>query len=179
MMMFRSQAQLLAALYRAPISALRRYDREHTHLLRSPAESWTPYHELVDLISLVPPHGTLLDLGAGTGRALCTATLLRPDIRCVGFEVVAERVALAERALQRLRATARARVLRRELGGSRLPLPSFDQMVVYLFNPFSPATLSAVLHALVVLASTCAYVLVLKGMEESLLEADSAWLPLR
>ena len=83
-----TQAGLLAALSRAPLSALRRYDREHTHLLRPPAESWTPYHELVDLLSLVPSGGTLLDLGSGNGRTLLTAALLRPGAAAAPYPPV-------------------------------------------------------------------------------------------
>ena len=37
-----NEARLLSALCQASLATLRRYDREHTHLLRPPAESWTP-----------------------------------------------------------------------------------------------------------------------------------------
>ncbi|KAL3898812.1 MAG: hypothetical protein SGPRY_012765 [Prymnesium sp.] len=109
------EAYLLEPLRRAPLSSLRRYDQEHTHLLRPPSESFTPYDQLLSLLPLVPNGGTLLDLGAGNGRLVLTCSLLRPDIRCFGFELVAERVALTMRALRRLHTKTRATALRRQL----------------------------------------------------------------
>ena len=135
------------------------------------------YAEAIRILSLVPKGGTLLDLGAGTGRMLLTAALMRPDVRCVGMEVVAERVRLARQALRSLGAE-RSCVLQRSLGNSALPLPVSD--VVYLFNPFSPATLAAVFWSLTQLANSCAFLLVLKAMDHAVLEcASSAWLFLR
>ena len=88
------ESLLLPALRAAPLAALRRYDAEHTHLFRPPAESFTPYAEVAAVLDLVPVYGTLVDLGAGTGRALLAAALQRPDVRCIGFETVRERVRL-------------------------------------------------------------------------------------
>ncbi|KAL1514866.1 hypothetical protein AB1Y20_003949 [Prymnesium parvum] len=172
------ESLLLEHLHRAPLRSLRAYDEEHTHLLRPPAESWTPYHECATLLTLVPAGGTLLDLGAGVGRTLLVAALLRPDVRCVGLELVKERVALAQRALLRLRASRTVRVLHRRLGSSRLPLPRAERMTVYLFNPFAPPTLESVLRSLLALSRSCPFTLVLKGMECAL-EASAAWEGLR
>ena len=65
-------------------------------------------------------------------------------------------------------------------GRSRLPLPRLrGRVVVYLFNPFTPASLAAVLDALRALAAGCDFTLVLKGMDQALDDVSDAWLPLR
>jgi hypothetical protein len=46
---------LLPHLQQAPLRMLRLYDLEHTHLLRPPWESWTPYAELRAVVALVSP----------------------------------------------------------------------------------------------------------------------------
>ena len=46
---------LLQHLQQAPLRTLRLYDLEHTHLLRPPWESWTPYAELRAIVALVSP----------------------------------------------------------------------------------------------------------------------------
>ena len=47
------EAGLLPHLQQAPLRTLRLYDLEHTHLLRPPWESWTPYAELRAVVALV------------------------------------------------------------------------------------------------------------------------------
>ena len=135
------------------------------------------YGEAIRILSLVPHGGTLLDLGAGTGRVLLTAAVIRPDIRCVGLEVVAERVRLTHRALHQRLCFARSCMLQRSLGTSKLPLPECD--IVYLFNPFSPDTLSSVLRSLIRLASSCRFTLVMKAMDDVLETSSAAWLELQ
>ena len=49
------EAGLLPHLQQAPLRTLRLYDFEHTHLLRPPWESWTPYAELRAVVALVRP----------------------------------------------------------------------------------------------------------------------------
>jgi hypothetical protein len=63
----------------------------------------TPYSELRGLLErLSPPKGaTLVDLGAGYGRIAHVVARHRPDLRFVGYELVAERVEEGRRALER------------------------------------------------------------------------------
>ena len=168
------EARLLPGLHRAPIATLRAYDRENTHLLRPPAESYTPYAEVLRLLALVPEDGTLLDCGAGNGRVHVVAACRRPDVSVYGFEVVSERCVLARQALARL-GEARGAVLLQTLGRKRQrPLPPAD--VVYIFNSFAPKTLANVLGQLRALAARQPYTLVMKAMAESLDEvASDAW----
>ena len=165
------EARVLPGLHRAPIAMLRAYDRENTHLLRPPAESYTPYAEVLRLLALVPEDGTLLDCGAGNGRVHVVAACRRPDVSVYGFEVVSERCVLARQALARL-GEARGAVLLQTLGRKRQrPLPPAD--VVYIFNSFAPKTLANVLGQLRALAARQPYTLVMKAMAESLDEVVS------
>ena len=160
------EACLLPHLRQAALRTLRLYDIEHTHLLRPPCESWTPYAELRAVVGLVPLNGVLADLGAGSGRCAVSCALLRPDVTCHCFELVAGRVALARRARRRLGVRrGRCPITRRNLATSRQPLPAAD--VFFLFNPFSPATLRVVLAALRTHAARQprGFQLVLKAME--------------
>ena len=64
----------------------------------------TPLHVAArHLVQLdASPNGVLADLGAGTGRCAATCALLRPDVTCHSFELVAGRVRMAQRARRRL-----------------------------------------------------------------------------
>ncbi len=159
--------RLLPALRAAPLSLLRRYDREHTHLLQPHAASYTPYAELLGVLALVPRGGTLVDLGAGSGRLIVTAALSRPDVRAIGLETVRARVALARHALRCVGARSsrggppRPCVVVRTLGRSRLPLPRGD--VFFLFNPLAPPALASTWQDLRLLAGAGKrFVLVMK-----------------
>ena len=181
------EAGLLPHLHQAPLRTLRLYDLEHTHLLRPPWESWTPYAELRAVVALVsrprlclapplqrqllllasqvPANGVLADLGAGTGRCAATCALLRPDVTCHSFELVAGRVRLARRARRRLGVRReRCPIVRRNLATSRHPLRAAD--LYFMFSPFSPATLRVVLAGLRAHAAwRPRFLLVLKAME--------------
>jgi len=113
----------------------------------------------------VPDGGVLADLGAGTGRCAATCALLRPDVTCHSFELVAGRVTLARRARRRLGVKRdRCPIVRRNLATSRHPLPPAD--LYFMFSPFSPATLRVVLGGLRAHAARRPrFLLVLKAME--------------
>ena len=113
----------------------------------------------------MPDDGVLADLGAGTGRCAATCALLRPDVTCHSFELVAGRVTLARRARRRLGVKRdRCPIVRRNLATSRHPLPPAD--LYFMFSPFSPATLRVVLGGLRAHAARRPrFLLVLKAME--------------
>jgi len=158
------------------------YDHEHTHFFRPPAESYSPYAELLRVIDLVPRAGTLLDLGSGMGRAAMAALLVRRDVHYIGYEVVLERVRVANDALARMGAGGRVRVFCRRLGHrGRLKLPSLEDnsVVIFMFNPFAPATLRHMLAQLRVWATKHRFIIVFKAMAEELAAEHRVWRALR
>ena len=168
------EARVLRGLGAAPLAALRRYDLEHTHLLRPPTESFTPYAELAAVVSLVPRGGSFADLGCGSGRALLVAALRRPDVSCDGYEVVGARAALGREMLARLvggRRRRRYRCVSRTLGRSRLPPAAAD--VFFMFNPLAPSSLEALLQQLGGLAQRRPFLLVCKAMDAELRSAPA------
>eukprot|EP00308_Calcidiscus_leptoporus_P001807 CAMPEP_0119402918 /NCGR_PEP_ID=MMETSP1334-20130426/143124_1 /TAXON_ID=127549 /ORGANISM="Calcidiscus leptoporus, Strain RCC1130" /LENGTH=287 /DNA_ID=CAMNT_0007426857 /DNA_START=410 /DNA_END=1270 /DNA_ORIENTATION=- len=172
------EARILPALRACPLSRLRVYDHEHTHFFRPPAESYSPYAELLRVIDLVPRAGTLLDLGSGMGRAAMAALLVRRDVHYIGYEVVLERVRVANDALARMGAGGRVRVFCRRLGHrGRLKLPSLEDnsVVIFMFNPFAPATLRHMLAQLRVWATKHRFIIVFKAMAEELAAEHRVW----
>ncbi len=84
---------------------------------------------------------SILDLGCGDGRAL--AVFARYPVRlCRGVEFDAQAAATARSNAARLR---RRRAAIEIVEGDAADYPFRDETIVYLFNPFGPATLRAVL----------------------------------
>jgi SAM-dependent methyltransferase len=107
------------------------------------------WRQLVAASPLTPTHTTFVDLGAGRGRALILAAEAGFR-RVIGVEIDPHLVASAEANLdrwvrRRRRAGGRPEDLRVALGDAAdYPLPGGD-VLLCLYNPFGPETLSRVL----------------------------------
>lgn len=104
------------------------------------ATSYRRIFHILDALRL-GPDDTLIDLGCGKGRVACCASFY-PVREVIGIDDVPELCAAAERNLGRLRGRrASARILR----GRAEDFDYAAGTVIYMFHPFGPQTLSAVL----------------------------------
>jgi len=107
------------------------------------ATSYRRIFRILDALRL-GPSDTLVDLGCGKGRVACCASFYRLN-EIIGVDDVAELCAAAERNLRSLRGKlAPARILRGKAEEFDYSLGT----VFYMFHPFGPQTLSAVLSLL-------------------------------
>lgn len=104
------------------------------------ATSYRRIFRILDSLRL-GPSDTFIDLGCGKGRVACCAAFY-PVREVIGIEDVQELCVEAEKNLQHLRGRrAEARIL-------RCKAEAFDYSTgtaIYMFHPFGPQTLSAVL----------------------------------
>ncbi|HOB93621.1 MAG TPA: methyltransferase domain-containing protein [Aquabacterium sp.] len=89
------------------LAAGRRADWGEEYVWQEPGETGHPSTSYQDLVTLfdhlaLPAGSRFVDLGCGFGRAGFVAALLCQDVCFVGYELVAERVAAAQRAAARL-----------------------------------------------------------------------------
>jgi hypothetical protein len=112
------------------------------HYLPTP---WAVLTAIHNALPIDPAEWTLLDLGAGRGRAVLSAAE-RPYARVVGVEFAAELAAEARAAIAAAGYSA-PRVDIVEGDAAAVALPP-GPLVVFLFNPFGPAVLRPVLAAL-------------------------------
>ncbi|AZZ38126.1 hypothetical protein CIK05_15395 [Bdellovibrio sp. qaytius] len=108
----------------------------------------------------LPQNARLTDLGSGFGRVGLVISLLRPDIKFIGYEFVASRVDLANAAVKKLG------IDKQLFFHQDLSLPEFkipDAEVYYLFDPFTQETYSHVIAQLNQIASQRKIMIVTKG----------------
>lgn len=104
------------------------------------ATSYRRIFRILDALRL-GPNDTFIDLGCGKGRVACCASFY-PVREVIGIDDVPELCEVAEKNLSRVRGRlAPARILR----GRAEQFDYAAGTVVYMFHPFGPQTLSAVL----------------------------------
>jgi precorrin-6B methylase 2 len=114
--------------------------KEHTYYQ---AASYRRIFRILDALRL-GPSDTLIDLGCGKGRVTCCASLY-PISEVIGIEDMQELCTHAENNLMLLRGKrARARILQ----GRAEEFEYTKGTVIYMFHPFGPKTLAAVLSQL-------------------------------
>ncbi|MFZ0922714.1 MAG: class I SAM-dependent methyltransferase, partial [Candidatus Acidiferrales bacterium] len=114
--------------------------REHIYYQAAP---YRRVFRILDALRL-GASDTVVDLGCGKGRVTCCASLY-PICEVVGVEDVPELCAIAEKNLMRLRGKCtQARILH----GRAEEFEYTKGTVIYMFHPFGPNTLAAVLSQL-------------------------------
>jgi precorrin-6B methylase 2 len=107
------------------------------------ATSYRRIFRILDALRLAPSD-TFIDLGCGKGRVACCAAFY-PVREVIGIDDVPELCAAAERNLRNLRGRrAKALILR----GKAEEFDYSQGTIIYMFHPFGPQTLSAVLSRL-------------------------------
>lgn len=104
----------------------------------------TPARHILDFIQRVPlgARDVVVDLGSGLGHVTLLTALCTPA-RCVGIELQAGHVAMAERCAQAL-GLRNAQFIAEDVRDAQLS----DGTVFYLYTPFTGAMLSGVLERL-------------------------------
>lgn len=102
-----------------------------------------------------------IDLGSGYGRVGLTLGLLRPDIQFTGFEFVPERVAIANKASQRLLLDRNVQFVTQDLADPNFEIPMAD--AYYIFDSFSDETYGIIMNQLQVLTQTKKMTVITKG----------------
>jgi hypothetical protein len=136
----------------------------------------TPYSELLRMLETLNPRpgSTLTDLGAGYGRLGYITAVRYPEVKCLGFEWVQERIDEGNRvfgALQRDRFSLK----RLDLGDKQLNLPSASAHFVYDLG--SLPTIRNVLEKIKLQARHQAVAVVGRGKAtRHLIETENPWL---
>jgi precorrin-6B methylase 2 len=120
--------------------------RRPVHFADAQRYEAVPYHLNFKLFERVGlgPEDVVVDLGSGEGRAVCAAAL-RPLAEVIGVEIDRDLHAAAERNVRQLRGR-RAPI--RLICGSATDFDFAGVTVLFLFNPFGPATMTQVLERL-------------------------------
>lgn len=117
----------------------------------------------------LPLNAHLVDLGSGFGRIGLAAGLWRPDLRFSGYEFVAHRVDISNRAAKRAGIDSRVQFFCQNLSDPTFEIPAAD--VFYLYDPFSVATYQRVMARLAELGRTRRLIVIAKaGARESFRE---------
>ena len=118
-------------------------DWSQTEHLYYYATSYRRIFRILDSLRL-GPSDTFIDLGCGKGRVICCASRY-PVRQVIGIEDVPELCKLADKNLQLLRGKrSPATILRAKAE----EFPYSSGTVIYMFHPFGPNTLAAVLSGL-------------------------------
>jgi predicted RNA methylase len=115
---------------------------------------------------------TFIDLGCGKGRALLVASEFKFD-RIIGVEFAAKLAQIATRNCHRL--GVRAEILWQDAAEFSFPP---GKMVVYLYNPFGPSVLNAVLDHLLEANTRESYVVYVNPLHRQSLDKRSGFKPL-
>lgn len=108
----------------------------------------------------LPQNARLTDLGSGYGRVGLVITLLRPDIKFIGYEFVSNRVDLANSAVKKL-GIEKQLFYHQDLSSPEFKIP--DAEVYYLFDPFTQETYTHVIAQLNQVAAQRKIMIVTKG----------------
>jgi SAM-dependent methyltransferase len=141
--------EFIDAAYGVDTRRERRYDPAAAGRTRhgDPATNMPSYYlRLLALRRFLHPNAgdVVLDLGCGDGRALCVFAR-RPVRRVRGIEFDATACAIARQNVAQLR---RRRAPVEVIEGDAAEHRFTDETIVFLFNPFGPATLRTVLRNL-------------------------------
>lgn len=99
----------------------------------------------------IPKGARFIDLGAGFGRVGFVVGLLRPDVIFSGYEIVTERVAVVNKAIQDFGLEKNVKFIAQDLSSLDFVIPDAD--IYYLYDPFSVETYKHVLTQLSVIAT--------------------------
>jgi predicted RNA methylase len=116
-----------------------RHESAATNYQPSP---WEVCGELLASLPIYYEDFTFIDLGAGKGRVLLVGSRF-PFKRIIGVEFARELVQTARRNIESF--GCRAEVVHGDAADYRFP---FDNLVVYMYNPFGPEVLRPVLGSL-------------------------------
>lgn len=117
---------------------------------------------LLSLAQLSPgPGAHFIDLGSGYGRAGLTLGILRPDMKCTGYEYVAHRVDMANDCAHKAGVGGAVSFFTQDLSDPSFQIPRAD--IYYLYDPFSEETYRFVLEQLRQLGRKHAVVVATRG----------------
>ena len=136
----------------------------------------TPYSELLRMLEIVAPEpGSILtDLGAGYGRLSFIAALRFPEITCLGFELVQERVEEGNRVYGPLLSQP-FHLTTADLAVEEFSLPTGD--IHFIYDTGSMTTLRSVLKKLQQIALQKPIQVVGRGRAtRHLIETENPWL---
>lgn len=102
-----------------------------------------------------------IDLGSGYGRVGLVVGLMRPDIQFTGYEFVAERVNIANKARTRLGLEKNVHFVTQDLSLPDFKIPQAD--TYYIFDAFTDASYVTIMNQLQEIAQLKKIVVVTKG----------------
>ena len=108
---------------------------------------------------------SIVDLGSGFGRVGLVYSLLRPDIKFIGYEYVPHRVEVSSNAARSLDLEANLRFKVQDLSSQLFKIPIAD--VYYLYDPFTEETYQYVLKQITELSKKRKITVVTKGNARS------------
>jgi hypothetical protein len=120
--------------------------------------------------------GKVIDLGSGYGRVGLVCSLLRPDIDFTGYEYVAHRVDIGNKACSFLNLGDSLNFETQDLSLESFDIPDAD--VYYLYDPFTKETYQYVLRQIVEISKRKDITIVTKGNARSWLvdlSIENSW----
>jgi len=119
---------------------------------------------------------TIIDLGSGYGRVGLVCSLLRPDIKFIGYEYVPHRVEVANNASKALKLQQNLNFKVQDLSLKSFKIPEAD--IYYLYDPFTKETYVHVLNQLIAMSKNRVVTIVTKGNGRSWLieiSKENSW----
>ncbi|SMF79963.1 methyltransferase [Pseudobacteriovorax antillogorgiicola] len=111
--------------------------------------------------SNLPKNSCVVDLGSGYGRVGLAFSLLRPDIKFIGYEYVPHRVALANDTGRAFQLESNLTFIEQDLSLEDFKIPEAD--AYYLYDPFTKETYEHVLRQIIAVSKRRSITVVTKG----------------
>ena len=167
-----------ASLHETFVAEVQRVSREIHELpepdLRALGSHWSArytgevisssFKDLVAIADALPfaPGQTFIDLGSGHGFPALIIGALHPELRVLGYDVVAAKVASANRLAHRLNLN-NVKFVQQDPGANDFTLPAADYY--YLFNPANPPVVKSLARKILKLSGARNVQVILFGQE--------------